>query len=256
MYSRLQNNGKPQLIYHIFPASVGPSSWFKHSKLIVVFHCQLCCKISAICRGSSAHTQYKVAFYALCLHMNGSLPVVVNIYEIRYSIAQLVHLPYKIHIIVTMYLEVLILACYHTCIMAFSNITQWVQGLVVTHYHNLPKSGPPSRINPRPFFECSCCKGCFSQESMSINLCHSTCSYVARITKEAGLCKRRDQQMKADNICCYCITKCMTNEALQNHYMHAHITRTRLCVRWAYFQEKYHILFEKPLKGHIFKTVQ
>ena len=49
MYSSLQKSGKPQLIYHVFPASVGPSSWFKCSKLIVVFHCHLCCKISAIC---------------------------------------------------------------------------------------------------------------------------------------------------------------------------------------------------------------
>ena len=38
----------------IFPASACPSSWFKHSKSIVVFHCsacslQDCCKTFAIC---------------------------------------------------------------------------------------------------------------------------------------------------------------------------------------------------------------
>ena len=38
------NGGKPQLIYHVwiwlsFPR---PSSWFKHSKSIVVFHCSIC----------------------------------------------------------------------------------------------------------------------------------------------------------------------------------------------------------------------
>ena len=64
MYSRLQKSckqaeqGKPQLIYHIwlviFSTSACPSSWFKHSKSIVVFHCsacslQDCCKTFAIC---------------------------------------------------------------------------------------------------------------------------------------------------------------------------------------------------------------
>ena len=34
--------------------------------------------------------------------------------------------------------------------------------------------------------------------------------------------------MKADIICCCCISKHMTKEALQNHYMHAYITRARL----------------------------
>ena len=48
--------------------------------------------------------------------------------------------------------------------------------------------------------------------------------------------------MKADTICCSCISKYMTKEALQNHYMY--ISRVRLTgmwgVRWVYFQEKYH----------------
>ena len=35
------NSGKPQLNLVIFSVSAGPSSWFKHSKLIVVFHSRL-----------------------------------------------------------------------------------------------------------------------------------------------------------------------------------------------------------------------
>ena len=44
-------------------------------------------------------------------------------------------------------------------------------------YSNLPKIGPPSRISTTPFFEWSYCKGCFSLESMTVYLCHNTCSY-------------------------------------------------------------------------------
>ena len=43
---------------------------------------------------------------------------------------------------------------------------------------NLWKIGQPSKINPPPFFEWSCCKGCFSLESMPTYLYHSLCRYV------------------------------------------------------------------------------
>ena len=39
--THLRNSGKPQLIT-TFPASVCPSSLFKHNKSIVVFHCSAC----------------------------------------------------------------------------------------------------------------------------------------------------------------------------------------------------------------------
>ena len=45
-------------------------------------------------------------------------------------------------------------------------------------YRNLPKISPPSKKHPPPFFEWSCCKGCFSLESTPTHLCCSTCCYV------------------------------------------------------------------------------
>ena len=43
--------------------------------------------------------------------------------------------------------------------------------------------------------------------------------------------------MKADTICCYWVSKCMTKETLQNHCMCKQQGIDQLRVRWAYFQE-------------------
>ena len=42
------------------------------------------------------------------------------------------------------------------------------------------------------------------------------------------------------HICCYCVSKLVTRGIAES--LHAQITRARLsvCVRWAYFGEKYH----------------
>ena len=72
--------------------------------------------------------------------------------------------------------------------------------------------------------------------------------------------------MKADTICCYCVSKPLTKEALQNHChcMHAYTTRAELTacgLRWVYFCEKYYnsrkyIVSEFIAQGRIFERLQ
>ena len=125
------------------------------------------------------------------------------------------------------------------------------------YYRNLPKISPPSKICQPPFFKWSCCKGCFSLKSTPAHLCRSTCCYVKQeapkkqhegrhapmrqcCSKGAFLskvCPPRKYALskvcppiyaavhvappKADiHHCCYCISKRVTKEALQNHCMH------------------------------------
>ena len=63
--------------------------------------------------------------------------------------------------------------------------------------------------------------------------------------------------MKANAICCYCITKCMTKEALQNP-LHAYINKTRLTITT--LENMPTLLFKEPLKficlGNIFKRLE
>ena len=58
-----------------------------------------------------------------------------------------------------------------------------------------------------------------------------------RSTKEAALRKGRDYRMKADTICCYCI---LCKQAHDKRGIEESLHVGLDCVRWTYFQEKYH----------------
>ena len=59
-----------------------------------------------------------------------------------------------------------------------------------TVYCNLPKIGPPSKIRPPPFFDWSCCKGCFSLESTPTHMCRTTWYYIKQKGPKKQHCAR------------------------------------------------------------------
>ena len=67
-------------------------------------------------------------------------------------------------------------ACLHEQTPFLSGATMLTADIVL--YCNLSKISPASKIRPFPFFKWSCCKGCFSLESMPTHLCLSTCCYA------------------------------------------------------------------------------
>ena len=83
----------------------------------------------------------------------------------------------------------------------------------------LSKIGPPLKISSPPFFEWRCCKGWFSLISMPTYSCHSIAVMLGKKYQRSSTVQEEGLQIKADTINCYCISKCITWEALQNHCM-------------------------------------
>ena len=109
------------------------------------------------------------------------------------------------------------------CSSVSSYAKTFVPGCYWLQYRNLPKISPPSKIRPPPFLNEVVAKDSFlSKVRPPIYAAVHAVILSKKHQRRRRRRRRRSSTSTKANMhhCCYCVSKCMTKEALQNHCMH------------------------------------